>query len=74
MKAKEGSDLVYKVGFPALYFMYACILVRLHVSVCVFVFFSSGGGKGVHSVCLGHSTYLLPNFVGKDAKADTHPQ
>lgn len=51
-----GSDPVYKVGFPDLYFMYACILVILHirVCVCVFVFFSSGGGKGVLTDCLGH--------------------
>lgn len=27
----------------------------------MFVFFSSGG-EGVHSDCLGHSTYLLPSL------------
>lgn len=61
LKAKwVGSDPVYKVGFPDLYFMYACILVILTSYECVFVFFSSGGCKGVHSECLGH---ILTSFL-----------
>lgn len=58
-----GSEPVYKEGFPDLYFMYACILVILTSYECVCVcIFSSGGGKGVLTDCLGHSSYLLPSL------------